>query len=80
LRYRKRRSQEVVHHTVLPYGFLLGHRHYLIAMMDHPKAVKCIPFSVPNIETAEILEDYFERDSSFSLREYPVGATATRRP
>jgi predicted DNA-binding transcriptional regulator YafY len=70
VRYLKRRTQELKTHVLLPHGFLLGHRHYLIAKIDHPKANRCLPFSIPNVETVEILEESFVRDLDFSLQEY----------
>ncbi len=70
VRYRKRRTQELKTHDLLPYGFLLGHRHYLIARIDHPKADRCLPFSIPNIELVEVLEEPFVREAEFSLQGY----------
>ena len=70
IRYRKRREQGSNDRVVLPYGFLLGHRHYLIAQIDHPKADRCLPFSIPNIKSVEILDEPFERDPDFSLQDY----------
>jgi predicted DNA-binding transcriptional regulator YafY len=70
VRYRKRRGQEIKNHILLPYGFILGHRHYLIARIDNPKANKFLPFSIPNIEEVEFLDEGFERDETFSFQEY----------
>jgi len=68
--YRKRRTQELKDHVLLPYGFLLGHRHYLIAQIDYPKADRCLPFSIPNVESVKVLDESFERDKDFSLQEF----------
>lgn len=70
LAYRNRRNGQMNRRVVRPYGFLLGHRHYLIAWHEHPKANRMAPFALPNIEGVEILEEGFERDPAFSLRAY----------
>ena len=70
IKYRKRRELEIKFHTLLPYGIILGHRHYLIAWLDNPKANKFLPFSIPNIEEVEYLDEGFERDEEFSLTAY----------
>lgn len=70
MRYRNRLAAESTDRVVLPYGFILGHRHYLIARIDHPKANKYLPFSIPNVESVEILDEPFERDEEFSLQEF----------
>ena len=70
LQYRNRRNNKVKRRIVRPYGFLLGHRHYLIGFHEHKKANHVAPFALPNIEGVEILEESFERDSAFSLAEY----------
>ncbi len=70
LAYRNRRNGQMNRRVVRPYGFLFGHRHYLIAWHEHPKANRMAPFALPNIEGVEILEEGFERDPAFSLRAY----------
>ena len=70
VRYRKRRDRKLKSHVLLPYGIILGHRHYLIARIDHPKADKYLPFSIPNVEAVEFLDESFDRDESFSLQKY----------
>ena len=68
--YRNRRNGKLNRRIVRPYGFLLGHRHYLIGFHEHPKANKVAPFSLPNIEGVEVLDETFERDPDFSLQAY----------
>jgi predicted DNA-binding transcriptional regulator YafY len=70
LRYRARGAREAKKRLVHPYGFLLGHRHYLVAFHVHEKANKHTLFSLPGIEAAEISDKTFVRDSSFSLEEF----------
>lgn len=53
---------------VLPYGFLYGNKHYLIAW--HEKKNKMCTFNLNNISGIEVLNEYFERDKYFSLRKF----------
>jgi predicted DNA-binding transcriptional regulator YafY len=70
LRYRNRRDGRINRRLVHPYGFLHGHRHYLVAWHEHPKANVFSIFSLPNIEEAELLDEPFERAPNFSLDEF----------
>lgn len=70
IQYRKRTTNRLNRRLVHPYGFLLGHRHYLVAFHEDPKANRFAIFSLPNIEEIEILDDMFERDPGFSLKEF----------
>ena len=67
LHYRNRQNRRLNKRRVHPYGFLLGHRHYLVAYHVHPKANDFALFSLPSIKRAEMLTDGFERDPDFSL-------------
>lgn len=67
VKYRRRKQRDIREHTLLPYGIIIGHRHYLIARIDHPKADKYLPFSISNIEEVEVLDEPFAKDESFSL-------------
>lgn len=69
IRYRNR-GGKVNRRVVHPYGFLVGHRHYLIGFHENPKANNVVPFALPGIEDVEILAETFERDPNFSLTEY----------
>lgn len=68
--YRNRRTNRINKRLVRPYGFLFGHRHYLVAFHVHPKAMKFALFSLANIEGVENTGVMFERDEEFSLREF----------
>jgi len=70
IQYRNRRDGRRNRRVVHPYGFLLGHRHYLIGFHENPKANHVAPFALPNIESVEILEEGFTRDPAFSLAVY----------
>jgi len=70
LRYRARGAQVAKRRLVHPYGFLLGHRHYLVAFHVHEKANRHALFSLPNIEAAEITDKTFVRDPGFSLKNF----------
>ena len=67
--YKNRRGQ-VNERLVHPYGFLFGHRHYLVGYHEHPKANDIVLFSLSNIQGCLLTEDYFERDPSFQLAEF----------
>lgn len=54
--------------TVHPYGFLYGNKHYLIAWHTTRK-VMC-HFDLNNIQNIEILDEYFNRDTEFSLEAF----------
>lgn len=68
--YRNRRNGKVNDRLVHPYGFLFGYRNYLVAFHEHPKANDFSLFSLSNIQSAEVLEDSFERDEAFSLPDF----------
>lgn len=67
IQYRNRSTRRVNERIVHPYGFLHGHRHYLVAWHENPKANKVTLFSLPNIENVELLDDGFVRDPAFDL-------------
>jgi len=68
--YRRRSDHKLNWRTVEPYGFLHGHRNYLVAWHEHRKESKFLTFSLPNIEKVEILPECFERDETFSLEAF----------
>lgn len=70
IQYRNRKTNKVKKRLVRPYGFLLGHRHYLVAFHLNKKAMKYAIFSLPNIESVRDTGVFFERDSDFSLQEF----------
>lgn len=53
---------------VLPYGFLYGNKHYLVAW-DVKKNKMCY-FDTNKIQDVDVLSTYFERDPKFSLQQY----------
>ncbi|BAI76405.1 transcriptional regulator (plasmid) [Azospirillum sp. B510] len=66
--YRNRKTRQTNERIVHPYGFLHGHRHYLVAWHEHPKAEKFVLFSLPGIETVDLLTESFVRDPVFNLQ------------
>ncbi len=70
LKYRRRSDRKLNTRLVEPYGFLHGHRHYLVAWHKHPKKSMFLTFALPAIEGVEVLEEAFERDREFSLEDY----------
>lgn len=69
IRYRNR-AGKVNDRLVHPYGFLHGHRHYLVAWHENPKANAVALFSLPNIEAVEIRPEFFVRDPGFDLQAF----------
>jgi predicted DNA-binding transcriptional regulator YafY len=65
-RYRGsgRRGWDVVH----PYGFLIGHRHYLVALREQAGDFRS--YALANFEGAEILPESFARRADFALADY----------
>jgi len=70
LQYRNRSTKRLGLRQVHPYGFILGHRNYLVAFNANPRKNKIVLFSLPNIEDVEILKEPFTRDPEFSLQAY----------
>jgi len=68
--YRNRRNGKLNTRLVHPYGFLFGHRNYLVAYHEHPKANDMALFSLSNIEAVNVLDDYFQRDADFRLADF----------
>ena len=70
IQHRARKTREVSRRKVHPYGFLYGHRHYLVAYQLRRGEEGFRLFSLPNIEKVIPTEEYFERAAGFSLEEY----------
>jgi len=70
LRYRNRRSRQVNERLVHPYGFLHGHRNYLVAWHENPKANRVALFALPHIEGIELTSEPFTRDPDFLLDQF----------
>ena len=69
IRYRYRGSGKRGFDTVHPYGFLFGHRHYLIGWSENIEAEDFRNFSLSNIEEITILDQTFQKQE-FSLKAY----------
>ena len=70
LRQRSRETGKISRRTIYPYGFLYGHRHYLVAYLPRSSGRKTRLFSLPNIISVEPRDSYFERDPSFDLEDF----------
>ena len=70
IKYRTRWSGKVGQRRVHPYGFLYGHRHYLVAYNLRRGEEGFRMFSLPNIHKVELTDDYFERDQNFDLSQF----------
>lgn len=66
--YASRGGKSSTRRIVEPLGFLYGHRHYLVALQEG--ATKPKFFSLPSISKLKLEADGFERDPSFSLKEF----------
>ncbi len=54
--------------TVNPYGVQFGHRNYLVAFSQYDKEI--LKYKIGRIKNIEKLDEYFERDETFDLKEY----------
>jgi len=70
IQYRNRTTRRINKRIVHPYGFLYGHRHYLVAYNQVKGAQGYRLFSLPNIERVVPKGEYFERDENFSLEAF----------
>jgi predicted DNA-binding transcriptional regulator YafY len=70
IKYLTRSTRKVSQRKVHPYGFLYGHRHYLIAYNLRHSERGYRLFSLPNIMKVEAENEYFERDTAFDLEEF----------
>lgn len=66
--YLKSTGNARTRRTVSPYGFLYGHRHYLVAKDSGSDQIKF--YSLPGISGITILNETFERDPAFNLRAF----------
>ena len=70
IRYYNRRTRKTNERLVHPYGFLHGHRNYLVAWHENPKANHVTLFALPHIKAVEVTGDGFEREPGFDLAEF----------
>lgn len=70
IQYRNRRTKIVKERLVHPHGFIHGHRHYLVAFHENPKANNVALFALPHIESIQVTDESFERISGFDLQEF----------
>lgn len=70
LHYASRGSGQRSAQRVCPYGFIYGHRHYLVAWSLHHQPNGYRLYSLPNVEAVEITDEAFARTPEFSLKEF----------
>jgi predicted DNA-binding transcriptional regulator YafY len=70
IRYRNRQTRKVAERLVHPYGFLHGHRNYLVAWHENPKANAVVLFSLPDIQAVALTEESFVREPGFDLQAF----------
>ena len=74
LDYLSRSTGQKAPHRVRPYGFLYGHRHYLLAYDGESEAGGFRLFSLGNILGASTTGTIFDRDPGFSLHSYAANS------
>lgn len=73
IRYRKRKDDALQTYRLHPYGFLHGHRHYLVARHADGGMGNRL-FSLPDIAAVEAAGAPFVRDPGFDLEAYAAEA------
>jgi len=68
LAYRRREDGRRTRPLVHPYGFLHGHRHYLVAW--NPQRAKLVLYALPNVTRATLTDEPFERDPAHDVRRF----------
>jgi len=66
--YAPTSGEAVTRRSAEPYGFLLGHRHYLVA--NDPRQGEVRNFALGGITDLKILDEVFERPETFDMRVY----------
>ncbi|WP_337998271.1 helix-turn-helix transcriptional regulator [Oleispirillum naphthae] len=74
VRYRTRRDGALQTYRLHPYGFLHGHRHYLVAVRADGNGKGPQLFSLPDITVAEATGEPFVRNVAFDLNAYAAEA------
>ena len=72
IHYKSRGTAKHSKQLLYPYGFIFGHRHYLLAYKPQQAGFRY--FALANISKVEMLNEYFTRDENFSLKEYSKDA------
>jgi len=62
------KNKEIQECNVHPYGVMYAEKHFLVAYNPDRKALRL--YNLSNIKSMEILDEYFEKDESFSLESY----------
>ena len=70
IHYWNRKTKTAKDRIVHPYGFLHGHRNYLVAWHENPKANDFVLFALPHIENIEMTDESFTRDPNFNLETF----------
>lgn len=70
INYRYRGSGKEGFEIVRPHGFLYGNRHYLVAWSENRHARSFRNYALSNIGRVMILNETFERQKDFSLKQY----------
>ncbi|MEI8389571.1 MAG: WYL domain-containing protein [bacterium] len=62
------KNKEIQECNIHPYGVMYAEKHFLVAYNPERKALRL--YNLSNIKSMEILDEYFEKDESFSLESY----------
>ena len=62
------KNKEAQEYNIHPYGVMYAEKHFLVAYNPERKALRL--YNLSNIKSMEILDEYFEKDESFSLESY----------
>ncbi|OUR79608.1 hypothetical protein A9Q83_04210 [Alphaproteobacteria bacterium 46_93_T64] len=70
IRYHNRTRGTTKDRLVRPYGFIHGHRHYLVGFHIHEKANCVTMFRIPDIKSVKLTDRIFVKPSDFNLQEF----------
>lgn len=62
------KNKEIQECNIHPYGVMYAEKHFLVAYNPDRKALRL--YNLSNIKSMEILDEYFDKDESFSLESY----------
>lgn len=66
--YHSRIKGDTTQRVICPYGLIYGSRHYLIAWCEYSGEMRT--FSLPNISEISLLEESYQRDPQFDLKNH----------
>lgn len=70
IHYRNRRTKKINIRLIHPYGFLHGHRNYLIGWLEDKRVRDFTIFALPNIVQIEMTDVHFVRNPDFKIADF----------